>query len=139
MFELTDRYVNAEVREAFKHGVERMRDQAIRNAPVDEHRLEDAIHLRPYAGNQYFVRAILDVSGSVRGRDVSAYATIVHEYPWSKRGPKTRAKGREAGPRYLTRAVSKHQKQMLDEIGDAMSAAIGRSVRHSGVNVRKRR
>ena len=138
MFQMVDREVNSQTREVFKEYVDKICETAKEFAPVDEHRLERAIHVQPIRSNQYSMKAIIDVSGTIDGRDVSRYATIVHEYEWHRRGPKTRAKSNRAGPRYLTRAMREHEKEMIRALGVAMGKAINRSVARSGVNRRKR-
>lgn len=139
MFDLLARDVPKEARTTFKMGVEQIVQTAIDFAPVDEYRLEKAIKALPFRGNQYTLKAVIDVSGFINGRDVSTYATIVHEYPWSKRGPKTRAKSPRAGPRYLMRAVEAHKKELIAELGSTTAKAVDTAVRRSGVNRRRRR
>jgi hypothetical protein len=134
MFSMMDREIPARAREVLKQGAQDIRKTAIAFAPVDLHNLEGAIHVLPYRGNQYMFRAVIDVSGVVGGRDVSVYATIVHEYPWSKRGPKTRAKSPRAGPRYLGRAVEANQARINKELRVAMATGIASSIARSGVN-----
>ena len=138
MFRLVDKEVNDETRRVFKEYVTLIRDTAREFAPVDEHRLERAIHFDPIRSNQYSMKAVIEVSGLVDGRVVDTYATIVHEYEWHRRGPKTRAKSNRAGPRYLTRAMREHEKDMIKALGDAMGKAIKRSVARSGVNRTRR-
>lgn len=138
-FQLTDHYVNAEARKVFKTGIQSIIDSAKSFAPVDEHRLEKAIHALPFQGNQYMLRVVIDVGGVIAGRSVDEYAAIVHEYPWSKRGPLTRLKGPRAGPRYMVRAVEEHRKKLALDIGKAMNKGISRAQATSGVNIKKRR
>jgi len=139
MFRLVDKEVNEETRRVFKEYVTKIHKTAREFAPVDEYRLERAIKVEPMRSNQYSMKAIISVGGVIDGRLVDEYATIVHEYQWHKRGPKTRAKSNRAGPRYMTRAVKEHEKDMIRELGAAMSKGISRAVSRSGVNRKKRR
>ena len=139
MFELMDKNVTTEAREALKAGVVKIHRQAIKNAPVDEYRLVHAIKIEPYTANKWFLRGHITVGGVVAGRDVSQYAMIVHEYPWEKRGPKTRAKGPMAGPRYLARAVKEYRAEILRNVENAMKKGVESAVRQSGANVKRSR
>lgn len=138
MFQLVDRGVNRGARDILKHYTEEIQKTARYFAPVDQYRLEKAIKILPYKGNQYMLRAVIHVSGVVNGRSVDEYATIVHEYQWHKRGPLTRMKGPQAGPRYLARAVEKHKKELFEALKESMRKEISRAVARSGVNRIKR-
>ena len=139
MFDMMDRNIPRQAREVLKSGAQTIVDQAIAFAPVDKHNLEKAIKLLPFQGNQYSLRIVIDVGGFVGGRNVDEYAAIVHEYPWSKRGPLTRVKSPSAGPRYLTRAFEKHRGKVKKDLQDSMAAEISKSIHRSGVNRSKRR
>lgn len=138
-FKLVDKTVTDKTRQVMKDYAELIKDQAIKNAPVLEHRIEQAIKLLPSQGNQYSLRMTIAVTGSVDGRSVDTYAAIVHEYPWSKRGPGTRAKGPQAGPRYLARAVEKYKADLMRDLRNAMAQGVSQAVKRSGVNNKKRR
>lgn len=138
MFNLMANEVPEAAREVLKKGAKEIRDTAKAYAPVDEHRLEKAIHILPYQGNQYMLRVTIDVGGVINGRSVDEYAAIVHEYTWSKRGPLTRLKGPKAGPRYLVRAVEAHRIALVKDLQATMAHGIAKSVARSGVN-RKRK
>lgn len=139
MFRMVDKNVTREAREVMHRYADQIRDTARAFAPVLEHRIEKAIKVLPSQGNQYSLRLVIAVTGTVDGRSVDTYAAIVHEYPWSKRGVYTRLKGPQAGPRYLARAVEKHKKDLMVELRAAMSKGIGQSIARSGVNKNKRR
>lgn len=138
-FKLVDQEVNDEARATMKKFAEQIRQDARRFAPVDEHRIEKAIKVLPAQGNQYSLRLVVAVTGYVNGRSVDTYAAIVHEYPWSKRGPYTKLKGPQAGPRYLLRAVEKNKKGLQQELAAAMNRGISQGIRRSGVNNKRRR
>lgn len=139
MFNLMDKVVPEAAREVLKQGAEKIKDTARAFAPVDEGRLEKAIHILPYQGNQFMLRIVIDVSGVVDGRDVSEYAAIVHEYPWSKRGPLTRVKGPRAGPKYMVRAVEEHRAKLIRELQAAMQTGINQAIDRSRVNSKARK
>lgn len=138
-FDLIDRNVNRECRDAMVAVVKKIVQDTKRFAPVDKHRLEKAVKLLPSRGNQYSLHMTIAVEGTVNGRDVDEYAAIVHEYPWNKRGPLTRMKGPKAGPRYLTRAVEKNKKEMMEALAAAMNTGIAKGISRSNVNRKKRR
>lgn len=138
-FKLTDKLVTAEARAVLVNGAKAIKQTARSYAPVDQHRIEKAIKLLPSQGNQYSLRVTIAVTGVVDGRLVDHYASIVHEYPWHKRGPLTRLKGPKAGPRYLTRAVTAHKKEIIEELKAAMNQGVRTAIQRSGVNTKKRR
>lgn len=138
--QLTDRLVNDQAREVMKQGAEKIKNDARHFAPVEFHGIEKALKLLPSQGNRYSLRMTVAVTGVVNGRNIDEYAAIVHEYAWHKRGPLTRLKGPQAGPRYLVRAVNKNKKTILDGLEKAMSSGISTAIARSGVNKpRKRR
>lgn len=139
MFSLMGRVVPHEARETLKYHAKEIVKTAKAYAPVDEYRLVKAIKLLPMQGNQYSLRLVIDVGGTINGRSVDTYAAIVHEYPWHKRGPLTRMKGPKAGPRYLVRAVDAHKAKLVSELNKAMAAGISKSVTRSGVNAKAKR
>lgn len=139
MFHLIEREVPAEARRVLKWYAEEIVKTAKWYAPVDEYRLIRAIKLLPSQGNQYSLRMVIDVGGVIDGRSVDTYAAIVHEYPWSKRGPRTRAKGPQAGPRYLVRAVDKHKAKLVADLHVAMGTGLSHAVARSGVNAKRKR
>ncbi|WEU67485.1 hypothetical protein [Xanthomonas phage JGB6] len=139
MFQLTEKRVTEEARSVLRRYAEKVKNDAVAFAPVDEHNLEKAIKVLPSQGNQYTLRMTIAVGGVVGGRNVDEYAAIVHEYQWSKRGPYTRLKGPKAGPRYLKRAVEANEKGLKADLAKAMQKGIDTAIRQSGVNKRARR
>jgi hypothetical protein len=137
--QLTDREVNDQARAVLREAAVKIRDTARQYAPVDEHRLEKAIQILPSQGNQYTLRVTIAVTGAVDGRIVDTYAAIVHEYPWTKRGPLTKVKGPKAGPRYLARAMRDNEKWVIKKLSEAMGRGINRAISRSGVNNKRRR
>lgn len=138
-FKLTDEMVNSETREVLKAAAKQIRDDARRFAPVLHHRIERAIKVLPAQGNQYSLRLVVAVTGNIGGKSVDSYAAIVHEYEWHKRGPYTRLKGPQAGPRYLARAVEKNKRQLTQDLQAAMNRGISMAMQKSGVNSRRKR
>ncbi len=138
-FKILDHDITTDARHAFKIALVRIQRQAIAYAPVDEERLEESIVIKPYQGNQYFMRGTISVGGVVRGRDVSAYARLVHEYPWTKRGPKTVAKGPKSGPRYLARAMDEYKKTLIKDVSEVMEKGIKVAVSRSGISRKRSR
>lgn len=139
MFELMGRDIPAEARKVMTEQAKDIVKTAKWYAPVDKYRLTRAIKLLPAQGNQYSLRLTIVVKGTVEGRSVDKYAVWVHEYPWSKRGPLTRAKGPQAGPRYIKRAVDDHKRDLIKELEAAMARGIKQAVQSSGVNSGKKR
>jgi hypothetical protein len=138
MFELVGTRVPQEARNVVKFYAQEIVKTAKWYAPVDEYRLTRAIKLLPSRGNAYSLRMTIVVSGVIDGRSVDSYAARVHSYPWYKRGPRTRAKGPQAGPRYLSRAMEDHKKKMIAALEKAMQKGIQDAVRSSGVNAKTR-
>lgn len=138
-FRLIDKEVSSSARDVMREYAMKIRDTARDFAPVLEHRIEKAIKILPSQGNQYSLRLTVAVEGVVKGRDVTTYAAIVHEYPWEKRGVFTRLKGPQAGPRYLKRAVDLHRKDLTRDLQAAMGGAIAKAIRKGGTNNSKRR
>ncbi len=123
----SSRAVTDAARAAVREGAEVIKEQAIKNAPVDTGELESSIDLevaRVVRPGVY--RVNVSVSDTA-----SAYAWIVHEYPWSKRGPKTRAKGPQAGPRYMARAFERHTKTVQELVREYVQQAIARRSRRA--------
>lgn len=83
-------------------------------APVDEHRLEDAFRVKFAETGYRQFRARVYLAPTIRGRYILKYARVVHEYPWERRGPKTRKKGAKAGPGYMRRAFRDARPLILD-------------------------
>ncbi len=134
---LMDRNVNRDAREALKASARRITLDARHFSPVLHFRLERTIKLMPIVANQFSMRITIKVGGTVDGVNVSKYAARVHEMGWERRGPLTRAKGPEAGPRYLTRAMRANEGSTKQALADAMGAGIERAAKTSGVR-RKR-
>lgn len=98
--------VVASARRALVKGAELLEDQIVKNSPVDTGELESSIETKlDKAIGPGVYRFTIGISEKAK-----KYAWIVHEYPWSKRGPKTKRKGPQAGPRYVVRAFEKHYK-----------------------------
>lgn len=138
-FKLIDAEVSQAARDVIREYAGRIRDTARDYAPVLEHRIEKAIKILPSQGNKYSLRMTVAVEGVIKGRDVTSYAAIVHEYSWQKRGPLTRIKGPQAGPRYLKRAVEAHRKDLTRDLEQAMGKAINKAVRKGGTSKKQKR
>lgn len=132
-----DRNVNKDAREALKHEAKEIVGTARWYAPRLKWNLERTIKLAPIVANQFSMRITITVGGSIGGVDVTKYAAMVHEFPWEKRGPITRSKGPQAGPRYLSRALRDHKNATIQAIGDATAKAIKDAARQTGVNRRR--
>lgn len=64
--------------------------QAKINAPVDDHELEDSIHIEKTYADRGRLQIEIVAGGIVRGVDVDDYAAIIHEdYASMTPGPKT--------------------------------------------------
>lgn len=119
--------VVASARRAMIKGSEIIEDQIIKNSPIDTGELETSIEMKlDKAIGPGIYRFNIGVSDKA-----SKYAWIVHEYPWHKRGPKTKAKGPQAGPRYVARAFEKHYKTVRLLVEDAIIKTIERQNRRA--------
>jgi hypothetical protein len=123
--ETSRKAVVATAREAIKAGAQVIEQQAIRNAPIDQGELEQSIEL---AVKRAVSPGVYEVEVFVSAR-AAEYAWIVHEYSWQRRGPKTKAKGPAAGPRYMARAFEKHYRGVRQMVEDRVRETIARQNR----------
>lgn len=112
-------------RNAVRDGAQIIQKQAVTNAPIDTGELEESIELKV---NRAVSPGVYQVDVLVSDK-ASKYAWIVHEYSWDRRGPKTREKGPQAGPRYLARAFEKHYKAVRTMVEDRVRETIARQNR----------
>jgi hypothetical protein len=93
-------------------------EEAVLNAPVDKHNLEESIKKSVSYGYRGRLQIDIEVGGVVNGVDVSAYAVHVHEnYSSMNPGPGTVAKrnsnpGRYIGEKFLERAVKDYEETL---------------------------
>lgn len=98
------------------------------NAPVDQHNLEKSIHIEKSYGERGRLEITVVAGGTVDGRDVDEYATIMHESIYAL-GPKSQEKQnahpeRIIGPKFLERAADKEEETLRSK----MVAAIRRVI-----------
>jgi len=102
-------------RKQMHRGADRIVNEAKKNAPVDEHNLEESIRKEKSYGERGRLQIDIVTGGSVNGVDVDQYAVIMHESDYNL-GPGSQAKqaGQPeiVGPKYLERAAMKEAKHM---------------------------
>lgn len=86
--------------------------------------LERSHRIEEQYGDRRRLEARIVVGGMVDGVNVDKYAMWVHSgLGWEQRGPATVAKGPQAGPGWLDRAMKEHEEDMdllLDEVFEAI-------------------
>lgn len=109
-------------------------ETAVDMAPVDwkgrnafegpQHELERSHRIEEARGAGNRIEAKIVVGGMVGGVNVDKYAWWVHDsMGWHQRGKATIAKGPEAGPGWLERALQKHEddfEPLLEELLDGL-------------------
>lgn len=88
-------------------------------APVDEHNLEESIHIEKTYGERGRLQIDVVAGGFVNGRDVDEYAVIMHESDY-KLGKGSQAKqdanpGVQVGSKFLERAAEVEE-EVLDRV-----------------------
>jgi hypothetical protein len=76
-------HFNAEIQNVMREGAERIKEKSQQYVPVDTHNLEKAHKIIPGLTRAGYTSLSVEVSGygegSQRDRDVSSYASIIHE------------------------------------------------------------
>lgn len=105
-------------------GAFRVMNESMRNAPVDKHNLEAAHKFEVVRADPYRFLLAIEVSGEVRGVNVSQYAWIMHDTQYQL-GPKSQAKQaagkNQVGRLFLDRAFDDTIPQLVEIIEDHMT------------------
>lgn len=92
------------------------------NAPVDDHDLEESIHIERDTGENGRLELTITAGGTVNGVDVDDYATLIHEnYESMQPGENTLAKraanpGRYVGGKFLERAALQEEETLMKRL-----------------------
>lgn len=108
----------------------RIVQEAKLNAPVDEHNLEESIHIERSYGERGRLEITVVAGGNVNGRNVDEYATLMHEGSYEL-GDKSKAKqaanpDRIVGPKFLERAAETEEETLAQKMIGAIRRVIPR-------------
>lgn len=131
-FEESTAYTRREAKKVLNVYAKQIMAASQQMAPIDTGDLEAAHDIRQVSLNQDYTGIDIEVGGYAGGRDVSEYAWIMHELlaPFGagfyNLGPKsvlkdsTNPPDRPVGGKFLERAFSIYEEEVIDQISDLL-------------------